>query len=101
MTSPDIDVAKLREMCRKDFLINKEAVPCIIMTTSNLIEGELHKRATYRIIDEINTPNPFIAVTNAKIYSGESSNVLEAEFIALRAEQIVWVKPNSPSEELD
>ncbi|MGD8814507.1 MAG: hypothetical protein PVI78_08535 [Anaerolineales bacterium] len=94
MTSLEVDVAKLREICRKDFLINKEPVQCIIMTTKNLIEGEIHKRVTYRVLDEINAASKFIAVTNARIFSGQSNKMMEAEFMALRADQIVWVKPS-------
>jgi hypothetical protein len=99
MTTPDVDVALLRDMRRQDFLIKKEAVPCVIMTTKNLIEGDLHKRGTYRILDEMNTSNQFIAVTNAKVYGGQSTEALEADFIALRTDQVVWVKPNSPAKE--
>ena len=94
----DMQAALERDMRRRDFLVNKDAVPCKIMTITNLIEGELHKRGTYRIIDEMNTANQFIAVTNARIHNGESSNVTQADFLILRADQIIWVKPNTPPE---
>jgi hypothetical protein len=98
MTLPqDVDAALSRDMRRREFLVRKDAVPCTIMTMTNLIEGNLHKRGAYRIIDELNTVDQFIAVTNAKIYGGNSSEVIEADFITLRADQIIWVKPGTPA----
>ena len=94
MTSrTDLSDARARSMRRENVHIKTEAVPCTIMTTSGLMEGELHKRGTYRVIDELNTVNAFIAVTNVKIHSSKPARIYETDFVALRADQIIWVRP--------
>jgi hypothetical protein len=83
---------------RKETYVKKYAIPCTIMTTAGLLEGELHKRGNQRIIDEMNTANAFIAVTNAKFQLGEPTLILESNFLILRGDQIVWVRPIPPEE---
>ena len=83
---------------RKETFVKKNAVPCTIMTTAGLIEGELHKRGPQRIMDELNASDSFIAVTNAKIQLGEPDKVLGTDFLVLRGDQIVWVRPTPPEE---
>ncbi|MGD8813223.1 MAG: hypothetical protein PVI78_01960 [Anaerolineales bacterium] len=82
-----------RDMRRREFLVRKDEVPCVIMTTRNRIEGKLHKRAAFRLIDELNQEERFIAATDSKIFDDDSNIVYESSFLAVRVDQIVWVKP--------
>ena len=88
-----------RDMERREFLIKKDAVPCMIMTRTGLIEGNLHKRGSFRIKDELNQEERFIAVTNVKIYNGASDKPLTRSFLALQSDMIVWVAPNDGATE--
>jgi hypothetical protein len=98
MTKPhDVDAALARDMRRREFHVKKDTVPCTIMTTTNLIVGDIHKRGAYRILDELNMAEKFIPITNARIHTGNSGDVVKANFITLRTDQIVWVKPNTPA----
>lgn len=83
-----------RDMRFREFQVMKDAVPCAIRTKTSLIEGRLHKRAAFRIIDELNQGEEFIAVTQAVIRDGLSNNPIKAPFLSLRKDQIVWVIPN-------
>ena len=89
----EMDDALTRDMRRRDFLVKKDKVLCTIMTSTSLIEGELHKRGAFRVIDELNSADAFIAVTNATIRTSMSDEVLETDFLALRADEITWVRP--------
>lgn len=96
-TDADDKITKLYR--RKEAFVKKSAVPCTIMTTAGLIEGELHKRGPQRMLDELNASNAFIAVTNAKIQIGEPNKVLGTDFLVLRGDQIIWIRP-TPLEEI-
>ena len=97
-----MDDALGRDMRRREFLVKKDAVPCVIMTTSNRIEGKLFKRAAFRLIDELNQDEQFVAATDIKIFGDDSDIVMESDFLAVRVDQIVWVKPieEKPIDEL-
>ena len=83
-----------RDMLRRDFYVMKDAVPCMIMTTKGIIEGNIHKRAAFRFKDELNQEEHFIAITDATIFSSSSNDAITKRFLAIRAEQIVWVAPS-------
>lgn len=72
-------------------VIAKEAVEAKIQTTTNYIEGELHVRPGTRVKDELDLQEPFLAVTNAKIYRSSGELFLATKFIAIQRDQIVWV----------
>jgi hypothetical protein len=85
-------------------IISKVAVPTIIQTVSHRIEGSVHVRLDGRIKDELDTNEPFLAVTNARIFNPADDSVLyEASFMTISRSQIVWVIPaneNSRSGEM-
>lgn len=82
-----------KEMKRREFLVEKFAVPCTIMTSMGKIKGELHRRGGIRIIDELNLESAFIAVTNATIHAGKGTKAIKTDFLVLRGEQIICVIP--------
>ena len=86
--------ALARDMQRREFLVKKELVPCMIMTTTGLIEGNLYRRGSFRIKDELNQEERFIAVSNVTIHNGSQDKSLARSFLALRKDQIVWVAPS-------
>jgi hypothetical protein len=96
---PEITAELARDMLRREFHVKKAPVPCMIMTSTGLIEGEVHKRGTFRLKDELNREESYIAVTNAVIYDRSSEKSLKRSFIVLRAEQIIWVAPNEEGPE--
>lgn len=82
------------EMHREEFYVRKEAVPCTVMTTTNLVEGMLHKRVVFRLMDELMKEDPFLAMTDVVVRKGDSGKDFKAPFLALRKEQIVWIRPH-------
>ena len=83
-----------RDAQRRDFLMEKFIVPCMIMTNVGKIKGELHRRGGFRIIDELNLESTFLAVTNATIHAGQGTKVVKADFLILRGDQIICVIPD-------
>ncbi len=75
-------------------IISKSAVPAIIQTVSHRIEGSVHVRIDGRVKDELDTHEPFLAVTNARVFNPADNSVLyETNFMSISRSQIVWVIP--------
>ncbi len=74
-------------------IISKVAISAIIQTTTHRIEGAIHVRLDGRVKDELDRPEPFLAVTDAKIIGPDGSVADRADFITVARSQIVWVIP--------
>ena len=72
-------------------IITKTAIPAKIKTKTNLVEGEIHIKPDERLKDELDLPEPFLAVTNATVYTEDGQVAFQTDFLAIRREQIVWV----------
>ena len=75
-------------------IISKVAVPAIIQTTTHRIEGSVHVRLDGRVKDELDRTEPFLAVTNAKIFNVDGSVLYEKDFMTISRLQIIWVIPS-------
>jgi len=75
-------------------IISKVAVPAIIQTVSQRIEGLVHVRPDQRVKDELDRNEFFLAVTNAKIFNPDGTVAYESDFITVSRSQIVWVIPS-------
>ena len=71
--------------------VPKERVQVKIRVFSNQIEGEIHVQTECRLKDELDRSEPFLAVTNAIVYSNDDQELFRTDFIAVRREQIIWV----------
>jgi hypothetical protein len=76
-------------------VISKENVAVIVQTTTNRIEGYMHVRSGYRIKDELNSEDQFVAVTQAKIYGSDNNLLYTTEFLAVNIHEVIWVMPDS------
>lgn len=83
------------------FEITKKAIRCLIQTSTNLIEGEIHVRGHMRIIDELKFDELFIPVTNAVVYGVWGEKGLRTAFVAVRRDDISWVVPKDEYETPD
>lgn len=72
-------------------VIKKEAVAAKIQTLTHLVDGEIYIRREYRLKDELDVPELFLAVTNATLYTQDGQVFLRAKFIAIKRDQIIWV----------
>ena len=72
-------------------VVSKEAVEARIQTIAHFIEGEIHVRPDCRLKDELDLDEPFLAVTNARVFSANQEVLFRAKFIAIRRDQIIWV----------
>lgn len=75
-------------------IISKTAVPAVIQTSLHRIEGSIHIRMDERVKDELDRNEPFLAVTNAKIFDSNGAVLYETDFMTVSRSQIIWVIPN-------
>ena len=74
-------------------IISKITVPAMIQTTKHRLQGLVHIRPNSRFKDELDNDEAFLAVTGAKILNEAGEVFLEADFISIRRDQIVWIIP--------
>jgi hypothetical protein len=72
-------------------IVPKEVVEARIQTTSHFIEGQIHVRPGSRLKDELDLEEPFLAVTNVRVFSSSQEVLFRAKFVAIRRDQIIWV----------
>jgi len=75
-------------------IISKSAVPAVIQTVMHRIEGSVHIRLDERVKDELDRNEPFLAVTNAKVFGLDGAVLYETDFMTVSRSQIVWVIPS-------
>ncbi len=80
-------------------VIAKDIVPAVVQTTTHRIQGMLHVRRGERLKDELDRDEPFLAITEATIYSADGQVLYQSDFVAVLRAQIVWVMPEEEEEE--
>ena len=77
-------------------VVSKEAIPVIIQTPTNHIQGNIHIRPGERLRDAINESEVFIAITEVVIYDLAKKEQYRSEFLALNRAHIIWILPTNP-----
>lgn len=81
-------------------IIQKEEVPALIQTLTNLIHGNIFLRPGIRIKDEFNNnTDAFIAVTDAQVYSATGQVLVQSKFLTINKAHVVWVRPEEHDDE--
>jgi hypothetical protein len=78
--------------------VRKQKVTTIIQTESHRIRGVLFHDSDGRLKDDLNSPESFVALTDAEFLSPNGQVVERAEFLALSKRHIVWVMPSPTTE---
>jgi hypothetical protein len=74
-------------------VITKEPFAVIIQTVMHRITGKIHIRPDERIKDELDRPELFLAITDARIFDLNGQEISSAAFISINRQQIIWVLP--------
>ena len=74
-------------------VVTKKPVKTVIQTAMHIIHGKVHIRPDDRLKDEVNQSEPFIAVTDAIIFSTDGKELYRCNFLALNLTQIIWLIP--------
>jgi hypothetical protein len=74
-------------------IVAKSSVPAMIQTTTHRISGIIHVRRSERVTDELDRDEPFLPVTSAIVFGAQGETLYQAEYLALRRSQIVWIIP--------
>jgi hypothetical protein len=72
-------------------VITKRPVQVHIQTPTNLISGRVHIRPDERLKDELNSPETFLAVTDATILNLQGEVFMKVMFLAVNRSHIVWL----------
>jgi len=76
-------------------VIRKVPMPATIQTIHHRIHGVVYIRPNYRLIDELEQPAGFLAVTDAEILDPPGD--LKAAFMVISKHQIIWIIPDEES----
>jgi hypothetical protein len=74
-------------------VVSKHPVPVIIQTAQNLIRGIVHVRPDFRVKDELNGTDGFMAVTDAVVFNSLNEELYRSSFMVVNTNHIVWVIP--------
>ena len=74
-------------------VISKEAVPVVVQTTTHRIRGYVHVKPGERLKDELNSEEPFFAITDGEVMDMNGSSLYHSDFLAINRQQIVWLLP--------
>lgn len=80
-------------------IITKQPVHVLIQTALHRIEGYIHVRPEHRLKDELDNSDSFLAVTDARIIDASGQVIVEAPFIIVHSNQIVWLVPQEDKPE--
>jgi hypothetical protein len=75
-------------------VVSKVSVPAVIQTVMHRIEGFIHVRVDDRVKTELDRGEPFLAVTEARVFTPEGTLLYSAAFLSVARSQIIWVIPN-------
>ena len=76
-------------------VVQKEEVPALIQTVTNLIHGFIYLRPGIRLKDEFNnSPEQFIAVTDAQVYASSGQVLVHSKFLTVNKAHVVWIRPD-------
>jgi len=78
-------------------VVQKRAIPARIQTTRHQIQGIVHAPPDQRVTDELDNPQPFLAVTEAQVFDEQGRPVGTFPFLAVNKAQIVWLAPADAS----
>jgi hypothetical protein len=78
-------------------VVDKEMVPTRIQTTTGIVHGVIHLKPGDRIKDLLNGSEGFIAVTQAAAYKPDGDLIMEAKFLALNTDYVIWVAEDDPA----
>ncbi len=80
--------------------ITKEEIPAILATANHIIRGVVYVRPDWRLKDEMNNDERFIAITNAEVYdlSGQTRLYKNALLVMNKA-QLAWIMPQDEEDD--
>jgi len=81
-------------------VVQKIPVGVTIQLPSQRLHGMIHLRVERRIKEEMNNPEPFLALTRVEVYDVEGIHLLvSAAFMAVNKSQIIWIVADSDRKE--
>ena len=80
-------------------IVSKIAIHATVQTTTHMLRGQIHVRRDQRIIDELDLNENFLALTDVDVLSPDGQILFQVPFLAVRRSHIVWVIPESKTNE--
>jgi hypothetical protein len=76
-------------------IVTKVPVPVMIQTVTHRIHGNIHITRDQRLIDELDLPEGFLAITDATVYMPDDRILYQSSFLAVQRCEIIWVLPDN------
>jgi len=73
--------------------IDKIVKKVVIHTLSDVILGDFHCRPRLRLIDDLISGDPYIAITNATVYDKSGKARFKTKFLSVNRDHIVLIIP--------
>ncbi len=74
-------------------VVTKHPVQVVIQTVHNMIRGTIHIRPDFRVMDELNGTEGFLAVTDAVVFDNLNEELYRTGFMVVNTDHVVWVIP--------
>ncbi len=74
-------------------VVSKRPVQVVIQTVQNTIRGTIHVRPDFRVKDELNGTDGFMAVTDAVVFNSLNEELYRTAFLVVNTNHIIWVIP--------
>jgi hypothetical protein len=74
-------------------VVTKTPIEVLIRTNEELIRGKVHIRPQDRLKEELDKPEIFLAVTDAKVLDENGIEKYKTNFIAINRSHIIWLIP--------
>src|SRR3989304_7328407 len=80
-------------------VISKDPIKSVIQTITHQIQGTVFVKQGDRLIDELNSSEKFIAVTDAVVYNLIGKQIASSQFLTVNCNHIIWLLPQQETPE--
>jgi hypothetical protein len=76
-------------------IVSKTPVSVLIQTVTHRIHGNVHVAREQRLKDELDLDEPFLAITDATVFTPAGESLFRCKFLVVHRSQIIWMIPDS------
>lgn len=75
-------------------VVTKQPLAVTIQTDLHLIRGNVYIKPDERLKDALTADDPYLAVTDARVFNKENEQVYHCNFMTLNQAHIIWLIPD-------
>ncbi len=81
-------------------VVSKEPLRVIMGCVHGTIRGDIHLHPEQRLIDNLNQPDQFLAVTDAIVFSPSGEALYRTGFLSVNRAHVVWILPEQEASQI-